>query len=149
MSMSIMRELEMDVTDRHLRELRQRLASINLRKVYNICQAVQELVAAAGGEAFLKKRFRSREVLDNALTNIDFDEIIAKARFHPDFNIPFGEVPHIEMNDPQYRGITVVDVVRGAVGNAIREGILKAVFPHAREKKMPAAAAVARKGNGV
>lgn len=154
----IQRIAEKDRADRYPRELRQGLASVNLRAVYDIREAVAALVAAVGGPEIMKQRFRSRQALDDALVDIDFDEIIAHTRFRHDFNVPFGEIPHIDMDDREYQEATVVEVVRGAVAMRIREDFLRTVFPYAREKKPQPPHAVAgavqrvapaSKGNGV
>lgn len=146
-----------DTADRYLRELRQSLASVNLRAVYDIREAVSALVAAVGGPEITKQRFRTRSALDTALTDIDFDEILANTRWNPDFSVPYGELPQIAMGDKDYRGLTVVEVVRGVFGAKIREDFLRTVFPYAREKKPSPPdvsagarrAASASKGNGV
>ncbi|MBI2638710.1 hypothetical protein HYW83_03915 [Candidatus Peregrinibacteria bacterium] len=143
------------IADRYRHELYQRFASVNLRKVHDMREAIAELVAAAGGPELLRERFRSRNALDIALTDIDFTGLIAKARLNADFYVPFGEIPHTDTDDPDCEGLTIVQVIQGVIAMQIQEGILKAVFPHARErrareKKAPAvSAAVARKGNGV
>lgn len=151
------RILESDTANRHLRELRSGLASVNLRKVNNIQEAVVALVAAVGGKEIMRERFRTRSALDIALADIDFDEILANTRWNLNFSVPYGELPQIAMGDMDYRGLTVVEVVRGVFGAKIREDFLKIVFPYAREKKLPSGAPAVRapraaatgKGNGV
>jgi hypothetical protein len=139
---------EMREEDRYLRELHRGLASVNFRKVHDIREAVSGLVNAVGGAEAVREHFRTRRELESALADIDFTEIIARARLRVDFVLPFGLVPHINMNDREYRGSTVAEVVRGAIISQIREEFLKAVFPHAREQRVPAVSPRPQRGNG-
>lgn len=116
--------------------LRVGLCNAQLRKVKDLQEGVRVLIGALGGVAEIRRHFRSAGGLDNALIDNEFNERLIRQRFPSEkFTLPYGMVPHTALNDPEFLAvdsqdiITIADVVRGKIFQALCEAFISAVFP--------------------
>lgn len=123
--------------DGNLRYLSKGLRSVNLRAVHDIQEAVRALIHSLDGVGEIKRRYKSKQALDDDLDAVDFDEVFARTKLRRDFLVPYGDMKDVDSTE--LVEVELPDFIRGLVGRIVRERLVKTVFPYAREKHSPSA----------
>lgn len=126
-------------SDEQIEFVAQRTGRANLRKARTLEGAAAQIVQRLGGRKAIKQRFRTRKQLKDAFDNAELTEIYKRKRFpNPNrFLVPFGiissrpeETREHVADDHEVESIR--SIVRVDVYDALKEQILKRVFPRAR-----------------